>query len=116
MSREFREVSTGYMHYALSDAADIPGEHPVSKALAAMYAALQPVEREAAAFEASDSGFEAPAMALLQNATEIADAARAIADLAAQYSAIACAVLRVAHSPTPALAPEGSPSAKDDVL
>lgn len=64
MSGEFRYLSSNFLWATLSDAADEPGKHEISKALAAFYAALAPVETACAWYEASDSGPSHPTITL----------------------------------------------------
>lgn len=70
MSGEFRELygRSGFAWTALSDMAEHAdhGRHPISQALQPLYAALAEIEKGAAWFEACDSGFDAPVIALIK--------------------------------------------------
>ncbi|HRE44832.1 MAG TPA: hypothetical protein PKY87_12810 [Terricaulis sp.] len=98
MSGEFRAAYGPYMHGALEQAAGEPGRHPVSHALAELYAAVQPVEEAAAWFEAYDSGWDAPALALIERADAIEAAAAKLMNQAAQYRGLAAAAIRKAEA------------------
>lgn len=95
MSGEFREIyCASFMHSALAEAALCgAGDHPVSQALQRLYAAVAPIERGAAWFEASDSGWSEPAIALVRARAALRSAWTELDNLAGAYEEVARGVL-----------------------
>ena len=94
MSYEFRETDGFYFWQRLESAATIEGEHEVTKALARIYAALAPLEKDCAAYEASDSNWDRPCRGAMRHLRSIEDAVTGLRQLADCYETLVNAVLR----------------------
>jgi hypothetical protein len=93
MSGEFRWVQGGAYFYWVLECLDEDGGHPVSKALAALYRAVAPVEKDCAWVEASDSARSRAAIGLVDAWPEIDRAFRQLRELRDEYKGIADAAL-----------------------
>lgn len=86
MSGEFRETHGSYFHEQLRHAVEEhEGTHKVTRALNAVYAAVAPIEKACAWFEAGDCGASEPALALLDQIGPLKESVRALERLAEEY-------------------------------
>lgn len=100
MSGEFRELfGSGFAWTALRDMAEAnPGRHEISRALQPIYLVLSQIEAGCAWYEASDSGPDAPVMALVEHGNALKSAVEDLLHIRGNYQAVIEAALRKAKA------------------